>query len=43
MTFADTAIAATTFHYAFALATRDINDFEFSLVKLINPWQLKLE
>lgn len=43
MAFADTAIAAIAFHNAFALATRDVSDFECSLVKLINPWQLQVQ
>ena len=41
MTFADTAIAAIAFHKSFALATRNVADFECSLVKVINPWQIK--
>ncbi len=41
MAFADTAIAAIAFHKSFAVATRNVTDFERSLVEAINPWQIK--
>jgi predicted nucleic acid-binding protein len=35
----DSLIAATALTYAFALVTRNVNDFEGSGVEIINPWE----
>jgi len=35
----DSLIAATALTYAFALVTRNVNDFEGSGVEIINPWK----
>lgn len=40
MSFADTAIAATTAQHGFTLATRNEADFEHAGIKVINPWSL---
>jgi toxin FitB len=38
MTFADAAIAAIAMANGFSVATRDVNDFRGTGIKLINPW-----
>ncbi|SRR6266516_470371 len=35
----DSLIAATVLTYAFALVTRNVNDFEGSSVEIVNPWE----
>lgn len=35
----DSLIAATALTYAFALVTRNVNDFEGSGVEIVNPWE----
>ncbi|WP_396268725.1 type II toxin-antitoxin system VapC family toxin [Ideonella sp.] len=35
----DAAIAATALEYGFAVATRNVRDFEHTGVRVINPWE----
>jgi tRNA(fMet)-specific endonuclease VapC len=35
----DSLVAATALTYAFALVTRNVNDFKGSGVEIINPWE----
>jgi predicted nucleic acid-binding protein len=35
----DSLIAATALTHAFALMTRNVNDFEGASVEIVNPWQ----
>lgn len=37
----DSLIAATALHFDLALVTRNIKDFNYSAIEIINPWDLK--